>query len=113
MKAGVALLLIGLFCPCSFAKKWNYDVPCQKVFVTGTQQHEIAWALKGQGLENNLYKNTCMQPVAEAAILLQVPSDHGRYSLRSHGTGHRHRSFRRKKGSPRATNQQRRKHVHV
>jgi hypothetical protein len=46
-------------------KKW--DVPCQKVFVTGVQQHEIAWALKGEGINNNLYKNTCMTPVTNAA----------------------------------------------
>jgi len=46
-------------------KKW--EVPCQKVFVTGSQVHEIAWALKGDGLENNLYKKTCMQPVADAS----------------------------------------------
>ena len=67
MKASLILLLLLLCCPLSFAKKWNYDVPCQKVFVTGTQQHEIRWALKGQGLNNNLYKETCLQPVADAA----------------------------------------------
>lgn len=46
-------------------KKW--DVPCQKVFVTGIQAHEIAWALQGEGLKNNLYKKTCMQPVEDAS----------------------------------------------
>jgi hypothetical protein len=30
------------------------------------QAHEIAWALKGDGLKNNLYRKTCMQPVADA-----------------------------------------------
>ena len=46
-------------------KKW--DVPCQKVFIAGLQPHEIAWALKGDGLENNLLKKTCMQPVSDAS----------------------------------------------
>jgi len=50
---------------CANNKKW--DVPCQKVFVTGTQTHEIAWALTGEGLNNNLYRNTCMQPVSDAS----------------------------------------------
>lgn len=44
----------------------TWDVPCEKVFVTGTQLHEIAWALRGDGLDNNLYKRTCMQPVSDA-----------------------------------------------
>lgn len=54
-------------------KKWN--VPCEKVFVTGAQTHEIAWALRGAGLKNNLYRHTCQEPVAkasEAAAILDL-----------------------------------------
>jgi hypothetical protein len=60
------------------AKEKKWDIPCQKVFVTGVQTHEIAWALKGAGIENNLYKSTCMQPVADAAkadAILDVEPD--------------------------------------
>lgn len=60
------------------AKDRKWDVPCQKVFVTGVQRHEIAWALKGNGLENNLYKHTCMQPVTDASkadAILDVEPD--------------------------------------
>jgi hypothetical protein len=40
-------------------------IPCQKVFVTGEQKHEIAWALKGEGLKNKLYQRTCLEPVQD------------------------------------------------
>lgn len=58
-------LMLSVLCIPAFARKrrkWP-TVPCQKVFVTGSQVHEIAWALKGNGLENNLYKHTCLEPV--------------------------------------------------
>ena len=67
MKTSLALLLVLLCGSLSFGKKKDWDVPCQKVFVTGTQLHEICWALKGEGLKNNLYRQTCMYPVADAA----------------------------------------------
>ena len=60
------VVLLTLTTP-AHAKEKKWDIPCQKVFVTGIQQHEIAWALKGEGLDNNLYKNTCMQPVSDAS----------------------------------------------
>ena len=53
-------------------------MPCHKVFVTGIQTHEIAWALQGGGLENHLYKKRCMQPVADesnADAILDVELD--------------------------------------
>ncbi len=46
------------------AKNKGPQIPCEKVFVTGTQVHEITWALRGTGLQNNLYKYTCQEPVA-------------------------------------------------
>ncbi len=72
MKKEIVITILGLLFgtlldPPLTAKDKKWDVPCQKVFVTGTQTHEIAWALKGDGLKNNLYKNTCMQPVANAS----------------------------------------------
>jgi hypothetical protein len=59
------------------AKK-KYDIPCEKVFITGTQTHEIAWALDGTGLKNNLYKHTCLEPVArpeDAQAILDIEID--------------------------------------
>jgi hypothetical protein len=75
MKFAAILILIGL--PIH-AKKKEAGVPCQRVFVTGSQAHEIAWALKGEGLKNNLYRTTCMQPVANASdadAILDVEPD--------------------------------------
>jgi hypothetical protein len=63
----MVICVLALATPSAHAKTKRWDITCQKVFVTGIQQHEIAWALKGEGLENNLYKNTCMQPVADAS----------------------------------------------
>ena len=60
-------LLAFPFAPTLQAKPKKWDIPCQKVFVTGTQIHEIEWALKGDGLDNNLYKSTCLEPVTEAS----------------------------------------------
>lgn len=70
-KVGSAVTLILLFAfvansPVLGAQK-KWDIPCQKVLVTGSQAHEIAWALTGDGLKNNLYKKTCMQPVSDAS----------------------------------------------
>lgn len=62
-----SLVCVLLFTGLLQAKDKKWDVPCQKVFVTGLQAHEIAWALKGEGLQNNLYKKTCMQPVMDAS----------------------------------------------
>jgi len=62
-----ALLVLALAALPLQAKDKKWDVPCQKVFITGIQAHEISWALKGEGLQNNLYKRTCMQPVADAS----------------------------------------------
>jgi len=76
-KIAIALLLVLYFCPFASGKK-KWVVPCQKVFLTGTQKHEIAWALRGDGLKNNLYKNTCQQPVsdpAEADAILDIEYD--------------------------------------
>jgi len=79
MKRAIALLvvLVGLAAPLQ-AKEKQWDIPCQKVFVTGIQAHEIAWALKGEGVENNLYKHTCMTPVSnvdDADAILDLELD--------------------------------------
>ena len=62
----------------AYAGGKKYDIPCQKVFITGTQTHEIAWALNGEGTDNNLYKHTCLEPVSkpeDAQAVLDIEMD--------------------------------------
>lgn len=42
---GVVAVALMLFAVPAHAKDKKWDVPCEKVFVTGTQIHEVAWAL--------------------------------------------------------------------
>lgn len=79
MKKLVYLLAMPLlFTSAGLAKKHHWKVPCERVFVTGTQKREIAWALKGNGLKNNLYRNTCQEPVSDpsnADAILDIEYD--------------------------------------
>lgn len=67
-------LLAMLLATASAATARPRTIPCERVFVTGTQTHEIAWALQG----DNLRRLTCMQPVRkpeEADAILDIEID--------------------------------------
>lgn len=72
----IAVLCVGASASAKENPKWR--VPCEKVFVTGTQKAAIAWALKGEGLKNRLYERTCQEPVpspAQASAILDIEPD--------------------------------------